>query len=136
MDFERGTEIISNRESKKESSYSETEQAQVVEGSAMDVKQVPSVSSGQAGNKRKPIASLSQQDKIIAVYRKNSGKILSYVQSIYDLNGANPRQEEQIVEEIKRLRKIQEELLNALLLEQKGSLSQESISKEAWNLIQ
>jgi hypothetical protein len=68
-------------------------------------------------------------------YRKNLEKIFQLVESISVLEGKNYRQEEQIVEEIKSLRHLQEELLNALILEGKDMLSEESVSKDVWNLI-
>ncbi len=130
MDFERGSEFITKEEPvNKESSYSEEEQAKVIEGSTVDIKQ--------AGNKRKPLPSaLSRKEKIVAVYKRNLEKILQLVETISQISGKNYRQEEQIMEEIKSLRHVQEELLNALLLEGKGQLTEKSISQEAWNLIQ
>lgn len=131
MDFERGIEFDAQptRPVNKESSYSEEDQAKVIEGSNTDIKQV--------GNKRKRTSqSVSHKEKIIKSYRNNLERIISLVESLSILEGTNHRQEEQIVEEIKNIRHLQEELLNALLLEQKGVLSEESISKEAWSLIQ
>jgi hypothetical protein len=58
--FERGIEFATQESAQeaspvekpqKESSYSEAEQAKVVEGTTADIKQVPSASSGQVGNK-------------------------------------------------------------------------------------
>lgn len=129
MDFERGFE--GSPQDKKighESGYSEEEQAQDIEAKAFDIKNM---------KKRKPMpTAVSRKDAIIAEYRKNTEAILQLVQSVYELNGANIRQEEQIVMEIKKLRELQEELLNALILEQKGMLTPESISKMAWDLIE
>lgn len=133
MDFERGVEFGSKEALiHKESGYSEEELAKAVEGSQQDVKNPPAG----GGNKRKPLPTTkSRKDKIIATYRENLEKIFRNIEAIADLNGKNFRQEEQLIEEIRLLRHLQEELLNALLLEQKGLLKEESISKEAWNLI-
>lgn len=128
MDFERGSEFVI-KEPHRESGYSEKEQAKVIEGTMQDSKQ--------AGNKRKPVSTmLPKKEKILNAYKKNLYKILHLVEIISELQGKNYRQEEQITEEIKDLRHLQEELLNALLLEGKDMLTEDSISKEAWNLIQ
>ena len=139
MDFERGMEFVATKpeetgesrveKTRKDSSYSEEEQAKIVEDSNQDTKQT--------GNKRKRVVSLSsRKEKIIKSYRANLEKIFQLVETISTLEGQNYRQEEQIVEEIKKIRHLQEELLTALILEQKGALTPESVSEETWILIE
>ena len=75
MDFERGTEFGMKEAPTRESGYSEEEMAKIIEGSTQDVKQTPSASSGQVGNKRKPLPSgKSRKEKIISAYKINLEK--------------------------------------------------------------
>jgi len=128
MDFERSSEFLPPMPAETDAGYSEKDAAKVVEGSLLDTKQI--------GNKRKRLLhDSSRKNKIIASYKANLEKIFQLVEAIAALEGKNYRQEEQLLEEIKRLRHLQEELLNALILDQKGSLSQENFSKEAWSMI-
>lgn len=126
MDYERGPEYMPPQP-EMDAGYSEKESAQITEGSQQDLK---------TQKKRTPaVPVMTRKDKIIAAYKTNLDKIITLVESLSRLEGVNHRQEEQIVDEIKRIRHLQEELLNALLLEQKGILTEESISKDAWVLI-
>lgn len=127
MDFERGSEYMPTPPPEMDAGYSEKASAQVTEGVQQDLKNQ---------KKRTPAFSVvSRKEKIITAYKNNLDKIIALVESISRLEGINHRQEEQIVDEIKSIRHLQEELLNALLLEQKGILTEESISKDAWALI-
>lgn len=138
----RSPEFLSSVQEKTDDGFSEEKLAKAAEGVSVDDSSL---------KKRKPASSLtrplrlpvvrkrgemSQKEKILSAYRKNSSEILRLVESLYALNGANIRQEEQIHAEIKQRRSLQEELVTALILEQKHQLSKETISKEAWNLIQ
>ena len=139
----RNPEFLNSLPEKTDDGFSEKKLAKAAEGMSVDDGTM---------KKRKPASSpisrpfrfsagrkgieLSQKEKIFLAYRKNSSDILRLVESLYALNGANIRQEEQIHGEIKRRRALQEELVTALILEQKHQLSKEAISKEAWNLIQ
>lgn len=109
----------------KESTYSEEEQAKIIEGSQVDIKQV---------KKRKPLLVVDRQAKIIAVYDQTHQSILGLLGELEQIVG-NFRHQEKVLEEIKLLRMLQEELVQCLLLEQRGELSEDTASQEAWNLI-
>jgi len=138
--FERGEEIIvevteslqnsrksQSRLSRHESGYSEEEQVRIIEGSQVDIKQV---------KKRKPLLQVSRQQKIVIAYQELSEKVFQLVTSLSSLHGENLRKSEHILEDIREIRKMQDELLNALVLEQKGNLDKSAISKSTWNLIE
>lgn len=108
-----------------ENGYSEEEQAKVIEGAQVDIKQL---------KKRKPAASLNRQAKILEVYNENHQKILGLLSQLPQTS-ANPRHQEKIVEELNALQKLQEELIQCVLLEEKGELSQTTVTAQAWNLI-
>lgn len=141
--------------------FSETKSAKVIEGKGMDTKQV--LPAGRQVKKRKPIISattrvlhplriprpirqrvvpstapiteLSRKEKIVLAYKANADALLGLVDLLYTIDGSNFRQEEQALDEIKEKRHLQDELLHALVLEQRHQLTEEAISKEAWNLI-
>lgn len=108
-----------------ESGYSEEEQAKIVEGSLTDIKQL---------KKRKPLVIVDRQVKIIAAYDQTHQKIMGLLAELKQIVG-NPRHQEKVIEEMKSLRTLQDELLQCLLLEQRGELSEDTTSQEAWNLI-
>lgn len=148
----RTPEFMPNMPEKTDDGFSEARSAKIVEGKGMDTKQV---------KKRKPVISsssrilnrpgatrpvrqrvrvnqsivVSRKERIVAVYKENSYAIISLVEQLNAIDGTNFRQEEQVIEEIRKRRHLQEELLNALVLEQRHQLTEEAISKEAWNLI-
>ena len=111
-------------QSQNENGYSEEEQAKVIEGSQVDLKQL---------KKRKPLV-VDRQAKILTAYDTTHQTIVGLVKELQIVSN-NPRHQEKIIEEIKLLRSIQEELLQCLLLEQKGELSEEKASQDVWNLI-
>lgn len=111
----------------KDSGYSEEEQAKIIEGTNQDTKQI--------GNKRKPLSTISRQEKIMYAYQELTDSTAHLIQSLAQIHG-NERQTDLVMDEIKRLRILQDELLQMLLLEQRGELSEKTVSKEAWNLIQ
>ncbi|HEX7042873.1 MAG TPA: hypothetical protein VF189_06485 [Patescibacteria group bacterium] len=138
--------------------FSESKISKIIEGKNTDNKQI--VSSNPQDKKRKPAVSrlgrilrpikslgqsrkrvideskkLSLKEKIINAYKINSNELISLIDQTGNLDGKNIRQEEQLLDEIRQKKSIQEELLHALLLEQRNQLSEEAISKEVWNLI-
>lgn len=127
MDFERGMEFLPQKPVNKDSSYSEEEQAKIIEGNLMDIKNQ---------KKRKPLQIVSRQEKIVNAYQKVSDKINELVVAISDLPSGNPRQSEMLLGEIRDLRKTQDELLHMLVLEQKGELTKDMVSKESWSLVE
>ena len=110
--------------SRLESGYSEEEQAKVIEGSQVDIKQV---------KKRTPVA-LDMQTKILNAYKKTHEVIVSLLEQLQG-SPNNARYQDKIVEEIKELREVQEELMQCMLLEQRGELSEATASMRAWDLI-
>lgn len=118
--------------------FSEKRAARIIEGKKQDISQAktrhsksatfPAVGSNHA-------ISHSRKERILLAYRQNSAKLMKLMQSIAELDGKNSRLEEGILEEVKERRALQEEFLNALLLEVKNQLDENAISKEAWDLI-
>ena len=137
MDFERGYDVVPQkppeeaapieRKLRKDSSYSEEEQAKVIEGSLTDIKNP---------KKRQPLETVSRQEKIIVAYKKITDQILNTMQEMSKLGSNNMRQEDLLLDDIKELRKRQDELLHMLMLEQRGELREGSVSAQAWKLIQ
>ncbi len=111
----------------QESGYSEAEQAKVIEGTQVDLRQL---------KKRKPAAPIltNRQDKILVAYQNSHDQMKMLLVSL-NANADNPRHHEKILEEIKSLKELQDELLQCLLLEHRGELSQITASNRAWNLI-
>ena len=109
----------------QESGYSEEEQAQIVEGSTVDTKQV-----------KKRVASLpvDRQAKILDAVRQTQATRVDLLKQLQE-STINSRHQEKILEEIRSLHILEEELVQCLLLEQKGELSERTASQEAWNLI-
>ena len=108
-----------------ESGYSEEEQAKIIEGSLTDIKQL---------KKRKPVVAVDRQVKIIAAYDQTHQKIMELLAELRQIVG-NLRHQEKVLEEMKSLRMLQDELVQCLFLEQRGELSKDTTSQEAWNLI-
>ena len=134
--------------------FSEAKSAKAIEGKGMDQKQ---------GKKRKPVIGvsriirsvrqtgparqriggpiapatfeLSQKERIVKAYKENAEALLALVEQLKSIDGSNLRQEEHTLSEIREKKHLQEELLHALVLEQKQQLTEDAISKEAWNLI-
>ncbi len=149
MEGGRGPEFMPDVPEKTDDGFSETKSAKAVEGKGMDTKQVKKrkpvvptrlmrpLRTGRAVRQRivVPSVAVSRKEKIVTAYKENSTVIVQLVELLNTIDGANLRQEEQIITEIKERRHLQEELLNALILEQRHQLTEEAISKEAWNLI-
>lgn len=78
----------------------------------------------------------SRQGKIIATYQAVSNRLNQLVALYYKFVGNNPKQAEKMLSELRRLRLIQEILLNCLVYEPKGQLTKDMVSKEVWDLIE
>ncbi|HET9947041.1 MAG TPA: hypothetical protein VFQ63_03180 [Patescibacteria group bacterium] len=126
MAFERDASFTPQEAPVRDAGFSEEEQAKVIEGSHMDIKQI---------KKRKPIQTVSRQQKIYSSYLALGEKVSLLVGQLSDMTD-NERQRDMLLSEIKQIRALQDELLSCLLLEQRGELSQLTTSKEAWNLIE
>ncbi|MGH7245405.1 MAG: hypothetical protein ACREGI_00545 [Candidatus Levyibacteriota bacterium] len=126
MEYER---IEPVEKTKTESGYSEKEQAKIVEGKTKDISVIRK---RQADGQQTD----SQKEKILKGYHELSGRVNALVEEYYNLETQNHRQAENLLEEIKTLREIQEELLHCMVLASKGQLNKESVSQEVWDLIE
>lgn len=150
----RGPEFSPEIPEKTDDGFSEAKSAKTIEGKGMDTKQVkkrkPVVSGG--GRLLRPlriprtsrqrvvgqisvVSELSRKEKIIQAVKINTDALLGLVELLRQIDGSNFRQEEQALDEIREKGRLQEELLHALLLEQRHQLTEEAISKEVWELI-
>ncbi|MCL5439274.1 MAG: hypothetical protein M1268_04830 [Patescibacteria group bacterium] len=78
----------------------------------------------------------SRQGKIIATYQAISNRLNQLVALYYKFVAENPKRAVKLLEELKKLRFIQEILLNCLVWEPKGELTKNSVPKEVWELIE
>ncbi|MDO8657618.1 MAG: hypothetical protein Q7K55_02675 [Candidatus Levybacteria bacterium] len=78
----------------------------------------------------------SRQGKIIATYQAVSNRLNQLVGMYYKFVGVNPREGEKMLKELRKLRLIQEILLNCLVWEPKGELKKDMVPKEVWELIE
>jgi hypothetical protein len=128
MDFERGYSLPdATKAQPTESGYSESEQALDIETKGVDFKN---------GKKRKPLQQASRQVKILTAFQQTNTKLAQVVLSLSQISVDSSRQQEKILDEIRSLKNLQDELLHCLLLEQRGALTKDIASKEAWNLIE
>jgi len=77
----------------------------------------------------------SRQWKIIATYKAISNRLNQLVSIYYKLVGANPKQGEKMLKELRHLRTLQEILLQCMVWEPKGDLRKEMVPEELWDLI-
>jgi hypothetical protein len=77
----------------------------------------------------------SRQWKIIATYKAISNRLNQLVSMYYQLVGPNPKQGEKMLKELRKLRLMQEILLQCMIWEPKGQLEKNMVSKEVWELI-
>ncbi|MCL5970556.1 MAG: hypothetical protein M1450_03590 [Patescibacteria group bacterium] len=78
----------------------------------------------------------SRQGKIIATYQAVSNRLNQLVGMYYKFVGVNPREGEKLLKELRKLRLMQEILLNCLVWEPKGELKKDMVPKEIWELIE
>lgn len=156
----RSPEFSPEMPEKTDDGFSEAKSAKVIEGKGMDTKQVkktlrhaqgkavvsgggrllrplriPRTSRQRVVGQSSPVSELSRKEKIIQAVKVNTDALLGLVDLLRQIDGSNFRQEEQALDEIREKRRVQEELLQALLLEQRHQLTEEAISKEVWELI-
>ena len=77
----------------------------------------------------------SRQWKIIATYKAISNRLNQLVNLYYKLVGSNPKQGEKMLKELRKLRLMQEILLQCMVWEPKGQLDKDMVPKEVWDLI-
>lgn len=123
MEYERG-----------EKSYKETDGGFSEKEMALDIE----VRAGEWQNlkKFKTYQKRSRQGKIIATYQAVSNRLNQLVGMYYRLVGVNPKESEKLLKELRKLRLIQEILLNCLVWEPKGELKKYMVPKEVWELIE
>lgn len=78
----------------------------------------------------------SRQGKIIATYQAVSNRLNQLVGLYYKFVNIDPQRAAKLLEELRRLRFIQEILLNCLIWEPKGQLEKSVVPKEVWELIE
>ncbi len=116
----------------RESGYSEAEQALDIEVRAGEWKQLKKQTAFQQRNR---------QGKIVALYQAVSHKltmlIVEYCQYLTETEVAeNPALQEKTLTELKKLRMIQDILLNSALWECEGTLEKSMIPGEVWEMIE
>ena len=77
----------------------------------------------------------SRQGRIIASYQAVSNRLNQLVGLYYKFVGVNPKEGAKLLSELRRLRLIQEILLNCLVWEPEGKLEKHMVPKEVWDLI-
>ena len=113
-------------ESKDESGFSEKE-------AALDIE----VRAGEWQNlkKFKTYQRRSRQGKIIVTYQALSNRLSQLTKLFYELCRDHPAKAGKFLLEIKKLRFIQDILLQCLVWEPKGQLKKEMVPKEVWEMI-
>ena len=81
----------------------------------------------------------SRQGKIIVTYQAVSNRLNQLVALYYKFVGKNPKEAQKMLDELKKLRLIQEILLNCLVWTQDGEPDEtkikETVPQEVWDLI-
>lgn len=78
----------------------------------------------------------SRQGKIIATYQAVSNRLNQLAGIYYKLVRTNPKKAQKMLDELRKLRLIQEILMNCLIWEPQGQLNKDMVPKEVWNLIE
>jgi hypothetical protein len=112
--------------SKDESGFSEKEEALDIEMRAGEWQNL---------KKFKTYQRRSRQGKIIATYQAVSNRLNQLVGLYYQLVSKNPKQGVKLLTELKKLRFIQDILLQCLVWEPKGELEKNMVPKEVWDMI-
>jgi hypothetical protein len=112
--------------SKDESGFSEKEEALDIEMRAGEWQNL---------KKFKTYQRRSRQGKIIITYQAVSNRLNQLVGLYYKLVSKSPKQGAKLLIELKKLRLIQDILLQCLVWEPKGQLNKEMVPKEVWEMI-
>ena len=114
------------REPRDESGYSEKE-------NALDIE----VRAGEWQNLKKfnTYKKRSRQGKIIVTYQAVSNRLRQLEKLFYELCRDHPKKAEKLLWQIKKLRLMQDVLLQCLVWEPKGQLKKEMVPIEVWELI-
>lgn len=77
----------------------------------------------------------SRQGKIIAMYKAVSNRLNQLVELYYKFVSIEPKKAEKMLEELRKLRYMQEVLLNCLVWEPKGELDRDRVPPDLWEFI-
>lgn len=77
----------------------------------------------------------SRQGKIIATYQAVSNRLNQLVGLYYRFVSNNPKEAAKMLEELRRLRLMQEILMNCLVWEPQGKLEKDMVPADLWELI-
>ena len=78
----------------------------------------------------------SRQGKIIAMHQAVSNRLNQMVKLYYALVGKNPREGEKLLLELKKLRLMQDYLLQCLAWEKNGELRKDMVPQDVWKMIE
>lgn len=117
---------VPEREKADETGYSEKEEALDIE---------VRVGEWQNLKKFKTYQRRSRQGKIIITYQAVSNRLNQLVALYYTFVGKNPKEGAKMLDELRKLRLIQEILLNCLVWEPKGQLEKDMVPEEVWEMI-
>ena len=91
---------------------------------------------GRGLKKFKTYKSRSRQWKIIATYQAVNNRLNQLVKLYYEILRDNPKGGEKLLSELRKLRLMQEFLLQCMVWEPKGQLKRDMVPKEIWELIE
>ncbi len=118
--------IYEASKAKQESSFSEAELDLQMEMQAGEWEKLK-------GNKRFQLR--SRQGKIIAMYQTVSNRLNQLVGLYYKLVNADPHGAVTMLEELRKLRSMQEYLLQCLIWEPEGNLTKDMVPSDIWDMI-
>ena len=78
----------------------------------------------------------SRQGKIIAMHKAVSNRLNQLSKLYYDLVSKDPNGGEKLLSELRKLRIMQDVLLQCLVWEPKGELKKDMVPQEIWELIE
>ncbi len=78
----------------------------------------------------------SRQGKIIATYQAISNRLNQLVSLYYQLVSSSPKEAVPLLKELKKLQYLQEVLLRCLVWEPKGTITEDDVPEEVWELIE
>ncbi len=90
----------------------------------------------QSLRKYKTYQTRSRQWKIIATYQAVNNRLNQLVKLYYELLRDKPKDAERMLNELRKLRLMQEFLLQCMVWEPKGQLKRDMVPKEIWELIE
>jgi len=78
----------------------------------------------------------SRQWKIIATYQAVNNRLNQMVKLYYELLRDKPKDAEKMLKELRKLRLMQDFLLQCMVWEPKGELKKDMVPKDIWDLIE